>query len=141
MTGLPLSVAVDTSVAVPFVVRSHPAHLATRAQLGGRSAVLTTHSLAETYSVLTRLPGDARLLPADAAAIITANFGAAVSLDSETAGRFHVLLAQRSIAGGAVYDALVGLAAAKADLTLATRDARALPTYASVGARTEIIGS
>jgi len=29
------------------------------------------HALAETYSVLTRLPGDARLAPPDAAALAT----------------------------------------------------------------------
>jgi predicted nucleic acid-binding protein len=140
VTGPPITVAVDTSVALPFVVRSHPAHQATRTQLTGRHVVLTTHSLAETYSVLTRLPGDARLRPADAAAIITANFGRAVSVDRDSADRLHLLLAERGIAGGAVYDALIGLAAVNAGLTLATRDARAIPTYAAVGAQTEIVG-
>jgi predicted nucleic acid-binding protein len=45
------------------------------------------------------------------------------------------VLSERHIAGGAVYDALVGLAAADHGLTLATRDARAKPTYEAVGAR------
>jgi hypothetical protein len=32
------------------------------------------HTLAETYSVLTRLPGDARVHPADAVVLIDENF-------------------------------------------------------------------
>jgi len=51
---------------------SQPAHLLTRGQIAGRTAKLTTHSLAETYSVLTRLPGDARMKPADPAALLAA---------------------------------------------------------------------
>lgn len=133
------SVALDTSAAIPFVVRSHPAHGATRRQLAGRTAVLTTHSLAETYSVLTRLPGDARLLPIDAAKIITADFGPPVAPDALSVNRLHEILADLGIAGGAVYDALVGLAAVATGRTLITRDARAIVTYAAVGTRTEII--
>lgn len=132
-------VAVDTSVAIAFVVRSHPAHSATRRQLSGRTAVLTSHSLAETYSVLTRLPGDARLLPVDAARIIKANFGPTIAPDAATLSRIHEVLAARGVAGGAVYDALVGLAAVAGGLTLITRDARAIATYAAVAATTEII--
>jgi hypothetical protein len=44
------------------------------------------------------------------------------------------------IAGGAVYDALVGLAAAEHGVQLATRDARARATYEAVGARVVIVG-
>lgn len=39
------------------------------------------------------------------------------------------------VAGGAVYDALVGLAAVEHGATLATRDGRAAATYEAVGAR------
>ena len=37
----------------------------------------------ETYSVLTRLPGDARLLPADAALPLSDHFGPIVTLGGE----------------------------------------------------------
>ena len=40
--------------------------------------MLTTHSLAETCSVLTRLPGDARVTPDDAVTLIEANFAGSV---------------------------------------------------------------
>ena len=44
-------------------------------------------------------------------------------------------LARLGITGGAVYDALVGLAAVEHGVELATRDARARATYVAVGAR------
>jgi toxin FitB len=132
-------VAMDTSAAIPYLVRSHPAHIATRRQMAGRAAVLTAHSLAETYAVLTRLPGDARLLPLDAARIIAAAFGEPISPEPDTTNRLPEILAGLGIAGGAVYDALVALAAAAGGATLVTRDARAIATYSAVGAMTEIV--
>ncbi len=45
-----------------------------------------------------------------------------------------------AIAGGAVHDALVALAAVEHDATLATRDARARSTYELVGARVVVAG-
>lgn len=133
--------ALDTSVAVPLVMRSHQAHAAVVAAVSGRDLVLTAHSLAETYSVLTRLPGDARVAPADAARLIEANFGPALLLPEATMREAAGRLAALGVAGGAVYDALVGLAAAENGAPLATRDARALGTYAAVGAVTEVLGA
>jgi hypothetical protein len=49
------------------------------------------------------------------------------------------MLAPLGIAGGAVYDARVGLAAQSTGFILLTRDARAIPTYSAVGARIGII--
>jgi toxin FitB len=49
-------------------------------------------------------------------------------------------LAAAGIPGGAVYDALVGLAAAQHGAHLATRDARAVGTYELVGARVITVG-
>ena len=44
------------------------------------------------------------------------------------------IVAVDGIHGGAVYDALVGAAAAEHDAVLVTRDQRAVPTYRAVGA-------
>lgn len=131
--------ALDTSVAVPLLMRSHQAHSTVVTALSGRDLVLTAHSLAETYSVLTRLPGDARVAPADAAQLIEANFGPALLLAEATVRAVPHRLAVLGVAGGAVYDALVGLAAAGNGAPLCTRDARALGTYAAVGAVTEVL--
>jgi predicted nucleic acid-binding protein len=132
--------ALDTSVAVPLLVQTHKDHDDVTRWWSGRDVALSGHALAETYSVLTRLPGDLRLAPADAARLMGARFGRPMLLGSRTAVRIPELLGRLGIAGGAVYDALVGLAAAEHDAELATRDLRAKGTYEAVGARVVIAG-
>ena len=129
------ALALDTSVAVPLLVRSHRAHEGVVRWGDGREVALSGHALAETYSVLTRLPGDLRLLPEDAATLLAARFAAPLLLGPRVAARLPEVLSGHGIAGGAVYDALVALAAIEHDAELATRDARARDTYAAVGAR------
>ena len=89
----------------------------------------------ETYSVLTRLPGDVRLTPLDAARLLRARFAPPLVLGPDVAGGVPDLLAAVGIAGGAVYDALVALTAVQHGADLATRDRRARDTYERVGAR------
>lgn len=132
-------VALDTSVAVPLLVRTHTAHAAVVAWWAGRDVALSGHAVAETYAVLTRLPGDLRLTPADAARLMGERFGAPFMLGSDTTARLPGALAQLGIAGGAVYDALVALAALEHGVELGTRDARAKSTYERVGVRVVIV--
>jgi predicted nucleic acid-binding protein len=96
---------------------------------------LCGHALAETYAVLTRLPGDIRVDPVDAARLLETRFSPPLLLSPETARRLPSALAERRVAGGAVYDALIGLAAVENDRALATRDRRARATYEAVGTR------
>lgn len=128
-----MTVAVDTSVAVPLLVRSHHDHADVVRWWNGQEITLSGHALAETYSVLTRLPGDARLSPADAARLLTARFASPLVLGSSPARKVPDTLSRLGIAGGAVYDALVALAAKQHGVALATRDARARGTYDTVG--------
>jgi predicted nucleic acid-binding protein len=128
-----VTVAVDTSVAVPLLVRSHHDHADVVRWWNGQEIALSGHALAETYSVLTRLPGDARLSPADAARLLTARFASPLVLGSSPARKVPDTLSRLGIAGGAVYDALVALAAKQHGVALATRDARARGTYDTVG--------
>ena len=128
-----MTVAVDTSVAVPLLVRSHHDHATVVRWWNGQEVTLSGHALAETYSVLTRLPGDARLAPADAARLLDARFSSPLVLSSSQARKLPDTLSRLEIAGGAVYDALVALAAKEHDTALATRDARARGTYDAVG--------
>lgn len=100
--------------------------------VGTSEAALCGHALAETYSVLTRLPRDLRLAPMDAARL-TERFAAPLLLSSRTTEHLPRVLAQFEITGGAVYDALVALAAAEHRAELATRDARAKDTYEKIG--------
>jgi len=124
----------DTSVAIPLLVRTHASHEEVAAWWDGREVALSGHALAETYSVLTRLPGDLRVTPADAARLIYDRFTAPLLLGRRTSRRLPLIFSQLGIAGGAVYDALVGLAAVENGATLATRDNRARATYETVGA-------
>ncbi|HLI59588.1 MAG TPA: PIN domain-containing protein [Solirubrobacteraceae bacterium] len=131
---------VDTSVALPLLVQTHSAHRAVVRWWGGRKLALSGHAVAETYSVLTRLPGDLRMAAPDAARLMQERFASPLVLGSETARRLPHLLSAMEIAGGAVYDALVALAAADHDVDLATRDARAKSTYERVGVRVVVAG-
>jgi predicted nucleic acid-binding protein len=133
-------VALDTSVAVPLLVQTHRAHTAVVRWWDGREIALSGHAVAETYSVLTRLPGDLRVAPADAARLLSERFARPLLLRPEVAGRLPDVLSRLGIAGGAVYDALVALAAAEHGADLATRDARAKATYETVGARVVLAG-
>lgn len=125
----------DTSVAVPLLVRTHRAHAAVARWWDGRDVALSGHAVVETYSVLTRLPGDLRVAPADAARLIGERFRPPLLLGSDVASRVPDVLSRLGIAGGAVYDALVALAAVEHGADLATRDARARATYEAVGAQ------
>jgi predicted nucleic acid-binding protein len=133
------SIAVDTSVAIPLLVATHRAHRDVVRWWADRELALAGHALAETYSVLTRLPGDIRLTPMDAAQLIAARFARPVLLESDTAARLPRILAEAGIAGGAVYDAMVALAALTNDSALATRDARAKLTYDAIGVHVEVV--
>jgi toxin FitB len=131
--------AVDTSVAIRLLHRSHPGHRAAVRWWAGRAIVLSGHAAIETYSVLTRLPGDARLAPEAASELMAARFGGAIDPVRHETARIPALFAEWGISGGAVYDGLVGLAAADHDAVLATCDVRARATYEAVGATTVVV--
>lgn len=133
------TLSVDTSVAVPLLVATHAAHVEVERWRAGRPVVLSGHALAETYSVLTRLPGDVRLAPEDAARLMDARFGAPLLLSDQVMRALTGTLSGLGIAGGAVYDALVALAAREHDADLATRDGRAKSTYDAVGVRVVVV--
>jgi predicted nucleic acid-binding protein len=135
-----VTVAVDTSVAVPLLVRSHQHHADVARWWDGQQLTLSGHALAETYSVLTRLPGDARLSGPDAARLLDARFTAPLALSGPPAQQVHTTLSRLGVVGGAVYDGLVALAAKEHGLALATRDARARGTYDAVGVKVILVG-
>ncbi|HUF99751.1 MAG TPA: PIN domain-containing protein [Ilumatobacter sp.] len=130
---------VDTSVAVPALQASHSAHHHVMRHLAGLELGLSAHAAIETYSVLTRLPGDARLDTADAATLIAQRFLPIVALDSDMSEGLIQVLADHRVAGGAVYDALIALTSIQAGATLLTRDRRARATYVSIGAAHELV--
>ena len=133
------TVALDTSVAVPLLVQTHNAHDHVVDWWRGRPVTLSGHALVETYSVLTRLPGDIRLESADAARLLAERFEAPLLLKPSDAKRVPGILARLNIAGGAAYDAIVALAALTHHHVLATRDARARSTYEAVGVEVDVV--
>lgn len=131
--------AVDTSVAVPLLVGMHVDHRPVLRWRRGKQLTLVGHAIAETYSVLTRLPGDTKLSSNDAVTAIDRAFPERRGLATKTWAQLPEALSRSGIAGGAVYDALVGIAALSANLPLATRDARAIATYRRLGVAVEVV--
>ncbi len=121
--------ATDTSLAVASLDPNHSSHELSRATAVRWRPALCGHAAFETYSVLTRLPGAARTTPAVANELLRLAFPERCWLkpaqQQALLGRLSIL----GIAGGMVYDALVGEAARVAGRTLLTRDARAARTY------------
>ena len=135
----PPELLVDTSVAVALVVADHDHHDAVVAAIGARRLGLAGHAAFETYSVLTRLPPPARREPKVVDQLIRANFPASRFLGAEETAALLDRLARLGIAGGAVYDALVGAVAVAHGLPLATRDARAADVYRTLDVELELL--
>lgn len=118
---------------VAAVCAWHEHHEAARAGVEDRlergdTLAIAAHAVAEAYAVLTRLPAPHRLAPADAWALVNANFvdpAIIVTLDAD--GYRGVLrgLAADGIGGGKTYDALIGRCASQAGVeTLLTLNPR-----------------
>jgi len=71
--------------------------------------------------------------------MLSSNFVGSRFLEGAAGGKLLERLPGLGIAGGAVYDALVGAAAAHHGMRLATRDRRALDTYRALDVELEIL--
>ena len=133
-------VLIDTSVAVPIVLADHEAHDETIEVVRHERLGLSGHAWFETYSVLTRLPPGARRSPEVVQALMRTNFPASRFLDAAACSELPVELVRLGIAGGAVYDALVGAAARAHGLPLLSRDRRARAIYEALGVDVRFLG-
>jgi hypothetical protein len=122
------------------VVGDHEHHESTSEALGHRRAGLAGHAAIETFSVLTRLPGPGRVSPSVVGRLIAASFPETRFLSAKSSAALLGELATRGVAGGLVYDALVGAPALEHEFTLDTRDRRALSTYRDMGVVLEFLG-
>jgi len=129
----------DTSVAVPLVVVDHTHHPQTARRVRGKRLGLCGHASFETFSVLTRLPAPLRRPPAVVAAILRSTFPSSKFLGPDAAAALAGELGEKGLAGGAVYDALVGATALEHGIKLLTRDARASETYLLLGVDFELL--
>ncbi len=118
-----MKVLIDTSVLVSAILPDHVHHAYSlpwleRAKAGALDVVVSGHSLAELYSVLTRLPRTPRISAGDALLLIQHNLSSHTVV-TLTAGDYMKLiedLARISITGGAVYDAVIAKAAEVTDV-------------------------
>jgi predicted nucleic acid-binding protein len=138
-SGRNAPVLVDTSAAVPLVVADHDHHEATSGALRGRRLGLAGHAAFETFSVLTRLPPPARRTPAVVAQLLANAFPESRFLGPAATASLLLRLGVVGIAGGSVYDALVGAVANEHKLTLATRDRRAMEIYRTLEVDVELL--
>jgi predicted nucleic acid-binding protein len=138
-SGRPATVLVDTSVAVALVVADHDYHDDTFQALRGRTLGLAGHAAFETFSVLTRLPPPARRTPASVAQLLANTFPESRFLCPAAAASLMATLGVAGIAGGSVYDALVGAVANEHRLTLVTRDRRGLEIYRKLDVEVEVL--
>src|SRR5688500_1412961 len=130
---------VDTSIAVALTVADHEHHETTFRALGRRRLGLAGHAAFETFSVLTRLPSPARRTPATVAHLLAVSFPESRFLGARAARSLLTDVGKLGIAGGAVYDALVGACAKEHGVALAIRDRRALETYRALGVSVELL--
>lgn len=124
-----LELLVDTSVAVALSVANHEGRAAALSAVAGRRIGLAGHAAFETFSVLTRLPPPARRTTVAVSRLLAANFPHTCFLSPAAAADLLARLPSLGLAGGAVYDALVGATAVEQQVPLVTRDRRALTTY------------
>jgi predicted nucleic acid-binding protein len=131
--------AVDTSVAIAALDGGHAAHAICRAAVLARRPALAGHAAFETYSVLTRMPGQLAVDAPTAATALHEMYPEGCWLDGADAAALIARIGEIGITGGAVYDALVGEAARVNARRLLTRDQRARRTYDLLGVDYEFV--
>ena len=110
-----MKVLLDTSVLVAAVIEAHPMHRVAlpwlqRAKAKSDSGLVAAHSIAELYSVLTKLPLRPRIAPSVAVEVIerdVLDILEVVPLSGDDYRAVINRLAQMGITGGAIYDALI----------------------------------
>ena len=131
-----MKVLLDTSVLVAAMVEAHPAHEKAltwlqRARHNEVTAFVASHTLAELYAVLTRLPVRPPISPATAWQLIQENVLSSFEVVSLAGDDYRAVLdhlSREGITGGSTYDALIAYTASKAMVdhlvTLNERDFR-----------------
>jgi predicted nucleic acid-binding protein len=112
-------VLLDTSVLVVAVVEAHPMHNVAlpwlqRAKAQSDEGLVAAHSIAELYSVLTKLPLRPRIAPSVAVEVIERDVLDILEVVTLSADDYRAVikqLAEMGITGGVIYDGLIVRAA------------------------------
>lgn len=120
-----MKVLFDTSVLVAAIVVNHPRHTdcipwLEQAMSEAIEGYISTHSLAETYAVLTRLPLSPRIAPDLAQRLITENLRSfsMTPLIPEDYRSAIATMVNLNLTGGGIYDALIAQVALKAGVDI-----------------------
>lgn len=121
-----MRVLLDTSVMIAALLPGHPSHVVaakwlSRAKAGAFEFLFSAHSLAKLYAVLTRIPVSPPISPEAAGRLIQEDIVSAAKILALSADEYVAMvdgLIDKSVTGGAVYDAVIAKVAegAKADL-------------------------
>lgn len=129
-----MKILLDTSVLVAALVEPHPQHSRAlpwlkKAKAEAFELVVSSHTIAELYAVLTTLPVSPRITPGLAWRLIHESVEPSASVVSLTSTDYLTTIKRMSdigLSGGAVYDALIVKAAQKSEaeriLTFNVRD-------------------
>lgn len=124
----------DTSVLVAGFVASHPKHHAAlrwlqRAHAKEISVIISSHTLAECFAVLTRLPLSPKISPDTASYLLRENVEKIAEIVTLSVKDYQMVLKRMTelgLSGGIIYDAITVQAAHKAKankiLTLNSKD-------------------
>lgn len=115
----------DTSCLVALLCSWHEHHERTRKALetrigDGEQLILAGHSLAETYSVLTRLPYPFRLSEQNTMELLSENWEKATIIALTSREYWQVLknATERGLGGGQIYDGVIASCARKGKATI-----------------------
>lgn len=127
-----LKVLFDTNILVASTIEAHPNHAISfpwiqQVRTKSIQGYLSTHSIAELYAVMTRLPLAQPLSPRQVHDVIVNNLESFHSVDLESNDYLEIIrnVARLNIIGGGIYDAIIAQAALKANVdTLLTLNSK-----------------
>lgn len=117
-----MNVLFDSSVIIAALLPKHPNHAPCFIQLQAAElcqirGYLSTHSLAEVYSVMTRMPSQPRMSPQEAQTLLVRclQYLEAVPLATADYRAAIAQMATLNLPGGGIFDALIAQAALKVE--------------------------
>jgi predicted nucleic acid-binding protein len=120
-----MKVLFDTNILVASTIEAHPHHsisLPWIQQVRNRiiQGYISTHSIAELYAVMTRLPLAQPLNPQQIHELIVNNLESFHPVDLESNDYLEIIrnVAVLNITGGGIYDAIIAQAALKANVDM-----------------------
>lgn len=137
-------IAPDTSVLIAGFDSTHPFFAEAESALAEvrTAGRLVAHTIAETFAVLSAASGPYPALPEDVIAYLQPFLeGDPIGISPAAYPQAVRELTSAGVAGGAVYDGLIGLAARRHDAELVSLDVRAAHTYGRIAVRFRLLAS